>query len=356
MDAVETNIKRDINNIVQKAKRSKSKSTYVYNIIDLDCLYDLCDILDIKYNIFDILDYRKLQEFSRSNLNNTYALFLKNKNFIEIIAKNIVDSLQNNTLFPINPSIKLEYNDLVNISKDFLKDYNVNIFNSLVDCIKKNKVFYYDDFEEEGLTYSSVGNNFSPYIIIDSQNTIMSAVSLVHEATHAYYRYYRNLFKNSTELNILNSNISEIPSYTLELYFFEWLKSKKICLEDNYILKNNFFNLLLDIAHYFANLFDNQDFIFTKNDFANFASIEKKYILNIDTFIGKSFACYLYSLNDIEKVNYLIDKLFQNKDVMSLEEIIRKNNLDYEDIINFESGKKLIKKIYTNGGINNEKI
>ena len=41
---------------------------------------------------------------------------------------------------------------------------------------------------------------------------------------------------------------------------------------------------------------------------------------------------------------YLIDKLFQNKEVMSLEEIIRKNNLDYEDIINFESGKKLIKK------------
>lgn len=181
----------------------------------------------------------------------------------------------------------------------------------------------------------------------------MSAVSLVHEASHTYYRYYRNLFKNSTELNIINSNISEIPSYTLELYFFDWLKSKKICLEDNYILKNNFFYLLLSFANNFVDLFDNKDFIFTKN---NFASIEKNYTYNIDSFIGKAFACYLYSLNDIEKVNYLIDKLFQNKDIMSLEEIIRKNNLDYEDIINFESGKKLIKKIYTNGGINNEKI
>lgn len=57
------------------------------------------------------------------------------------------------------------------------------------------------------------------------------------------------------------------------------VKIQKICLEDNYILKNNFFNLLLDIAHYFANLFDNQDFIFTKNDFANFASIEKNIYL-----------------------------------------------------------------------------
>ncbi len=147
MDVVENNLKRDINNIVQKLKKSKSKSTYVYNIIDLDCLYDLCDILGIKYNIFDILDHNKLNDFYKSDLNNTYALFLKNKNFIEIIAKNIVDSLQNNTLFPITPFIKLEYNDLINISEDFLKDYNVNILNSLLDCIKKNKVFYYDDFE-----------------------------------------------------------------------------------------------------------------------------------------------------------------------------------------------------------------
>ena len=69
----------------------------------------------------------------------------------------------------------------------------------------------------------------------------MDPITLAHEITHVYYMSRQNLRKNYYKLNASNSCFNEIPTYTLELYFYEWLKENKICSSDNKILYNLIF-------------------------------------------------------------------------------------------------------------------
>lgn len=159
----------------------------------------------------------------------------------------------------------------------------------------------------------------------------------------------QNLRKNYYKLNASNSCFNEIPTYTLELYFYEWLKENKICSSDNKILYNLIFLYIYNEAKYFINHFKRN--LNLSQDFETITSDDFK--LKLYNFIGILFAFYFYSINDLEKIDSIFKKFYDSKKIPTLEEIISDYDLNYEDIINFKYGKKLAKNLYGyNGGTN----
>ena len=223
------------------------------------------------------------------------------------------------------------------------------IYNLLKKVSKDNKIFMTDNFISYGVTYFSAAENFSPYIIIEQQYNIIDPITLAHEITHVYYMSRQNLNKNYYKINASNSCFNEIPTYTLELYFYNWLKENKICSSDNKTLYNLIFLDIYKESKYFLNYFKRN--LNLTQDFETITSDDFK--LKLYNFIGILFAFYFYSINDLEKIDSIFKKFYDSKEIPSLEEIISDYNLNYEDIINFKYGKKIAKNLYGyNGGTN----
>ncbi len=248
MDDIERIIKKDINTVLGKLKQNKNKSTYVYNLIDLILLDDLCnffDIFDDQINNYDFISYKKYKNIEKILNDNFFKLFIKNKDFIKWAAISIAEALNCYNFYPVEFKNMIKEKEAVNITLDFLKHYNNDIYNLLKTVSKDNKIFMTDNFISYGVTYFSAAENFSPYIIIEQQYNIMDPITLAHEITHVYYMSRQNLNKNYYKINASNSCFNEIPTYTLELYFYEWLKENKICSSDNKILYNLIFFVYL---------------------------------------------------------------------------------------------------------------
>lgn len=352
MDDIERIIKKDINTVLGKLKQNKNKSTYVYNLIDLSLLDDLCnffDIFDDQINNYDFISYKKYKNIEKILNDNFFKLFIKNKDFIKWAAISIAEALNCYNFYPVEFKNMIKEKEVVNITLDFLKHYNNDIYNLLKTVSKDNKIFMTDNFISYGVTYFSAAENFSPYIIIEQQYNIMDPITLAHEITHVYYMSRQNLRKNYYKLNASNSCFNEIPTYTLELYFYEWLKENKICSSDNKILYNLIFLYIYNEAKYFINYFKKN--LNLSQDFETITSDDFK--LKLYNFIGILFAFYFYSINDLEKIDSIFKKFYDSKKIPSLEEIISDYDLNYEDIINFKYGKKLAKNLYGyNGGTN----
>lgn len=352
MDDIERIIKKDINTVLGKLKQNKNKSTYVYNLIDLSLLDDLCnffDIFDDQINNYDFISYKKYKNIEKILNDNFFKLFIKNKDFIKWAAISIAEALNCYNFYPVEFKNMIKEKEAVNITLDFLKHYNNDIYNLLKTVSKDNKIFMTDNFISYGFTYFSAAENFSPYIIIEQQYNIMDPITLAHEITHVYYMSRQNLRKNYYKLNASNSCFNEIPTYTLELYFYEWLKENKICSSDNKILYNLIFLYIYNEAKYFINYFKRN--LNLSQDFETITSDDFK--LKLYNFIGILFAFYFYSINDLEKIDSIFKKFYDSKKIPTLEEIISDYDLNYEDIINFKYGKKLAKNLYGyNGGTN----
>lgn len=352
MDDIERIIKKDINTVLGKLKQNKNKSTYVYNLIDLSLLDDLCnffDIFDDQINNYDFISYKKYKNIEKILNDNFFKLFIKNKDFIKWAAISIAEALNCYNFYPVEFKNMIKEKEAVNITLDFLKHYNNDIYNLLKTVSKDNKIFMTDNFISYGFTYFSAAENFSPYIIIEQQYNIMDPITLAHEITHVYYMSRQNLRKNYYKLNASNSCFNEIPTYTLELYFYEWLKENKIYSSDNKILYNLIFLYIYNEAKYFINYFKRN--LNLSQDFETITSDDFK--LKLYNFIGILFAFYFYSINDLEKIDSIFKKFYDSKKIPTLEEIISDYDLNYEDIINFKYGKKLAKNLYGyNGGTN----
>lgn len=346
MDVLEKNIKTDLNNILNKLRKNKSKSTYIYNLMDLSSIYELCNLFYIDYYEYDLLDYKKINDFNRNDFYENYKLFQENSNFINITSKNTYNFLNNYNFMPINAKKTLTQKEIIDITTDFLNYYSKPILAAFKDLSQKGKIIYYNNLDEYGVTYSSKNNNFEPYVIINRENTLMDCVTLVHEITHAYYFYHRILLKNSEEIKLCNSAIHEIPTYTSELFLYKWLFENRIYVDEIKFLYNDFFYTFLKFATYFQDLFDIKK-NYSKKDFEN---IETTYIYSLNTFIVKIFAIYFESFKNIEQVNNIINNIYSNHTIMNFENLIKDNNLDLKNITNFFNGKRLIKKLYDNGG------
>lgn len=352
MDDIERIIKKDINTVLGKLKQNKNKSTYVYNLIDLSFLNDLCnffDIFDGQINNYDFISYEKFKNIEKILNDNFFKLFIKNKDFIKWAAVSIAESLNCYNFYPVEFKNMIKEKETVNITLDFLNHYNNGIYNLLKKVSKDNKIFMTDNFITYGVTYFSAAENFSPYIIIEQQYNIIDPITLAHEITHVYYMSRQNLSKNYYKINASNSCFNEIPTYTLELYFYNWLKENKICSSDNKTLYNLIFLYIYKESKYFFNYFKKD--LNLSQDFETITSDDFK--LKLYNFIGILFAFYFYSINDLEKIDSIFKKIYDSKEIPSLEEIISDYNLNYEDIINFKYGKKIAKNLYGyNGGTN----
>lgn len=104
MDDIERIIKKDINTVLGKLKQNKNKSTYVYNLIDLIFLDDLCnffDIFDGQINNYDFISYEKYKNIEKILNDNFFKLFIKNKDFIKWAAVSIAESLNCYNFYPV---------------------------------------------------------------------------------------------------------------------------------------------------------------------------------------------------------------------------------------------------------------
>ena len=71
---------------------------------------------------------------------------------------------------------------------------------------------------------------------------------------------------------------------------------------------------------------------------------QKEFDDDISDFFGKTIAYYLHSLNDKEKVFYLLDRIHIESKERNLLEILKNNNVDIDYIESFDYAKKLINR------------
>lgn len=156
-------------------------------------------------------------------------------NIINTILKYNITLEYKNNIFNQYYNIK----DILDIVLNFLKQYDYNMYNSLLNMIdnKKIKFLSKEIYREEENSF----NNNSKEITIVLNNTLKDAYSIIHEFTHQYY-----LSSNK----IVNEELLEIIPICMESKLNDYLKNINIINDDNYdYIYNRIINTGIDCLY-----------------------------------------------------------------------------------------------------------
>lgn len=325
---------------IEKCHILLSKTDSIQLRIDLSNLYFLCNILEfknrpisLKFLISKLIDtsffdfYKKYIEDSK----NIKLINLYNSFFSSINIDTDMESIYEN---------KFNIEESKDITREFLEKFNSKYFDSFTNI--KNKLIvlnpnYYTYCEFFGTAIGGYSNYTKPRIILVDFSDINTCITLAHELSHIYdFSINRNL-SNDKYKNKLLSMTHEINTYYTELYFFDYLLKKypndvKLCLK-------NFDIYFFDSSECLELLFNS-----TKNSMLKFSKIYNDYIDLQRDFNGRMCAYVLYTLNDIEKGNYICDKIMKNINHTSLKDILLNEGINLEDYSTHEKVFKLIQK------------
>ena len=129
----------------------------------------------------------------------------------------------------------------------------------------------------------------------------------------------------------------EINSYYTELCFYDYLS--KQYPHDIELCFKNFDIFFFDFSEYLELLFNS-----TKSSIIKFLKTYDEYIDTQRDVNGRMIAYILYSLNDIEKSNYICNRIITDIHSTSLKNILRKEGINLDDYSTHEKVFKLIKK------------
>lgn len=137
---IKKTIINDIYKVINKIKNCKSKSMYNIYFYEIEALYYLCNTLEIEdypklenysYKTYEVNDDKLMEKYMKQLLKDKeYHLeFSKNQKNID------KDKYKNEQNFIINNNIKMD--EIIIIMFEFLKDYDIDLYNILLNCITK---------------------------------------------------------------------------------------------------------------------------------------------------------------------------------------------------------------------------
>ena len=345
MELYEKAILHDIDKTISLLKKNKSKSIYPFLCLDLESLYEICaetgvenfPIYDIDDRIVDDFFCKKLDPLMVKNLSDSYEII---KNLTNVIL-NFYENYPTYKLYNYVPKQYVSLEKSVDICTDFLDEYNQKFLDILYGLFKEKKLLTPGNcvIGENlfGASYNSY-LTFSSYIIFQNSYTISSAITLAHETAHIYsYNLTRN-YPLIKKIKKMISLTQETRPFTTELFFLDYLKTHKICPDDIKLIQGEFNGSLYEHAIKIADLIEGYE------DDMNKIIKDDDYVKASLYLLGRVFALYLFSLNDKEKIDYLLDRIDIECCDKYFMDILKDNNMDYEDIMNFDSASKLILK------------
>lgn len=342
-------VKKDAYDLIQKIKGCHSKSRYYQLMNDLFSLYEMCDYLCID-NIPNIDDYSfKYQDVNITNIgvSDLVANYIKNRDYYFELSK-MGTKLINKYNMP--RGYRYEYllknylnnTDSLNLSLDFLKQFNIKIYDELLKVIVNNRALIttnIDNVDNYGTTYL-LNEVKAPYLIIESQNNLTLPFTIVHEAGHIFHhsKYNKNSYK-IIKANLYSSNLMEFYPNFLELVFADYLKDKNIFLDDLILIKKSFD---LDVAELLEKL-NNLLFIYLDKNCFDYIGYYAKLIENT---LSKVVAYHFYDmyLEDSDKTLYNIDQFLTYLGCYDNVDILDKFGLNKDEILNSKVLEKHIKK------------
>lgn len=349
MDELKTIIQKDIDKTFKNFKSEKDSFKRFLNFIDLDSLYDLCNYLEIKIppiSIYNTKLLREIDKYVKQSFFSDYESCKEALNFTQELLKNIINFFEKNvTTCDYSRELQegLNLDEELNLAISFLEKCDRNFIEVLTLTSKEHKLLLSEEVVEDnencGITFSSF-LNYSPYIAIKNFSNISTSSTIVHECVHAFEEKQSKQYSLKKRFHRIRSRMLEIPSYYYELCFFKYLEDNNLYVTDIPALRRDFDIYLPVTAKKWNDYFENKTSFSTKD----YYKIQENYDFDIETIYGKAIAYYLYSLNDKEKADYLLDRLRIESLTKNIVQSIKNCNVDLEDIMNLGSSKKLIIK------------
>ena len=245
--------------------------------------------------------------FKKVKLYGGYNEVLLSNRIINILAKNGFDKIEK----PRNLRLReqLDIKESFNIVLEFLKKFNVNLYNiflNLVENDKENFVLLNEDVNAD--EYDCVKEDGKLVIIV--KNNIRDVFTIVHEFIHKVY------FQKHISSKINFNNFVEVSSITIELYLYKYLMDyTEYELDAENIMKERYFYETLT-AFYISY------FNFIKEIFKN----DPWKAINMD-----------YYEDIINKEIQLLPEIFRNifvKYHKYFDSLIKEDGADFEDKLN----------------------
>lgn len=340
-------VKKDIYDLIQKIKKCRSKSRYYELIGELSSLYVMCDYLGID-NMPNINNYSfKYPNFDIASIPISYLVedYIKNKDYYFELSK-MGTKLINKYNMP--RGYRYEYllknyisdKDALEMSLNFLKEFNIEIYNSLINVITNNRALISPNIS--GVDNYGVSHLLSevkaPYLMIESQNNLTLPFTIVHEAGHIYHhtKYHKNSSKIINSI-LYSSNLMEFYPNFLELIFTKYLQDKKLFSNDVILMQKSFDLGVAEILEKLNNLLYLDEKVF--NDLNYYENL-------ITNTFSKVVAYHFFDfyLKDPEKALYNSNQFLTYLGTCTNLEMLDKFGLNKEEILN----SKVLEKHFIN--------
>ena len=339
----EKEVYKDIRMLLYKIRYCRSKSAFEQLTEELNSLYQLCD----EFDLFDALEPEKYISrgitIEDNIIKKRYYLNEANR-FINYISNNIEHFLnfsdQNNlfeNFYYDSEATHLnkitDTNEIIEYAYEFMKDYDqkfVEAFNLLKKknhfLISKKNVF--DLYE--GVFIPNKYCDY-PYIGVFFSENIDDASSIVHEVAHMIHHNYA---KNNLKTRNYPYFYQEVYSHYIQFAFYEYMKKKKIYIEDI----NNSFKASLFLLG--SNL-ESINYTLENDDCFNYEDL----FYDIQYGYGITIALKYLDIykDDPEKAKYLTNQFIQQSYYYEPIENLNEFGLDKEELTSGELIKKYLK-------------
>ncbi len=225
---------KDIKMMINKIKKCNSKTMYNIYLYELECLYYLCEELNIN-------DYPNIENYSKKSIlineDKIYYKYinqlLNDKNYHLEFSKNSknIDYYKYQDLNNYSFQAEISPIDNIELMCEFLNSYDTRIYNIFKQLLVENRIIVsekVDNLNEikvsawVALSYGS----YHPYIVINSENSLSDSINLIHELGHVYDN---NIKKSNKIFNQKRINcLGEVISCYFQFIYIDYLKNKKI--------------------------------------------------------------------------------------------------------------------------------
>ena len=343
MEEYEIRLLKDINTTISSLKKNKSKSSYYYNLLDLEMLYEMCDRLKIEnYPQYDDINKISTKRKFMKSVSDAVECSTVCIGLLEKLSKSI------DAFYKDIPDYKIQIDNLIHqvsiennfaYAAEFLRDYDIRYFNVFLSAVRDARFIMMNELNGKscGCTYFGYGN-FDPYVFVVNYNSIFSAYTMVHETTHLFdYSIAKNWTSNEIEYSYLNFS-REINPYYSELMFIDYFKKKRVLKDD----MNKVFSL------FNGELKELNDEVL--NELSNIDVSDDSFIVNdilysdMNILFGKAVALYFAAMEDRNKALKLITNVLCEARNHDLIDSLTNSKVDINDIAEFGSASEYIRK------------
>ena len=310
--------------------------------VDISHLYYLCDILELDKSQFKKNYYREIFDPSIFKYYHKYIKNLNINSYLIEVYNDFFKDFFSNSQNDIDYIYKTKINnyDSLSLALDFLKNFNIKYYNTLIKLEHNIILLDNNDYKDEEIYGVALGGNsriVKPKILILDTDDINTCISIAHETSHIYNFFTNHNLTSKQYINKLINCTTEIDSYYTELCFYDFLKND---------YKEDIETCFKDFDDYFFDTVDTIKALFSyiNTSFFKYMKNYDDYVDVIRDFYGRLVAYLLYNLNDIEKGNYICNKIMTEIHYKDLESILLENGINLKNDNSHEEVFKLIKK------------